>query len=119
MPVQVVYMEKQKITFNETDIADHPIQFYAATTLMNLWLIPIVNYTKLDHWSKIFYSLRPMVKTRYVSFKICKKNNENKKIDLFNYGNHTRDFTYVDDIVDGIFKIITKKQNIKIVKVKN
>ena len=30
---------------------------------------------------------------------------ENKKIDLFNFGKHTRDFTYIDDIVDGIIKI--------------
>ena len=39
---------------------------------------------------------------------------ENKKIDLFNFGKHTRDFTYIDDIVDGIIKIgnsIPKKKS--------
>ena len=40
---------------------------------------------------------------------------ESKKIDLFNYGNHSRDFTYVEDIADAIFKatIRTSKKNIK------
>ena len=38
------------------------------------------------------------------------KNIINKKpIEIFNYGNHNRDFTYVDDIVDGVFKVSTKK----------
>jgi UDP-glucuronate 4-epimerase len=46
--------------------------------------------------------------------KFAKNISDNKKIDLFNYGNHTRDFTYVDDIVDGIFNILNKK----IIKIK-
>jgi UDP-glucuronate 4-epimerase len=41
---------------------------------------------------------------------------EGKKIDLFNYGNHIRDFTYVDDIVNPLVKLIKKipKKNIKL-----
>ena len=44
---------------------------------------------------------------------------KNKKINIFNYGNHERSFTYVDDIVDGIIKVINKipkKTNIKKLK---
>ena len=37
-------------------------------------------------------------------FKFTKAILEGKKIDLFNNGNHSRDFTYVDDIVDGVLK---------------
>jgi UDP-glucuronate 4-epimerase len=39
-------------------------------------------------------------------FKFTKNILENKPLDLFNYGKHTRDFTYIDDIVDGIIKVI-------------
>ena len=42
--------------------------------------------------------------------KFAKNISNNKKIELFNYGNHTRDFTYVDDIVNGIISIIKKKE---------
>ena len=38
---------------------------------------------------------------------------KNKKINVFNYGNHERDFTYVDDVVEIIEKLITKKPQVK------
>ena len=41
----------------------------------------------------------------------------NKKIYLFNKGDHIRDFTYIDDIINGIVKVINKKINIKKQKV--
>ena len=41
-------------------------------------------------------------------FKFTKNILENKKIELFNNGNHFRDFTYVDDIVNGIYSVIKK-----------
>ena len=37
---------------------------------------------------------------------------ENKKIDLFNYGNHSRDFTYVEDIAEAIFKLLFEFQRV-------
>ena len=43
---------------------------------------------------------------------------EGKKIDLFNYGNHIRDFTYVDDIVEPILRLINKPINLKNKKIK-
>ena len=47
-------------------------------------------------------------------FKFSKNINISKKIDLYNYGNHIRDWTYVEDVVSGIYKIISKppKENI-------
>ena len=41
-------------------------------------------------------------------FKFTKNIIENKEIEIYNYGNHKRDFTYIDDIVDGVKKIIEK-----------
>ena len=63
---------------------------------------------------KIFYSIRSKWKTRYGSFKFTKNILENKPIHLFNFGKHVRDFTYIDDVVGGIFKIIKKNPKYKI-----
>ena len=117
-----VYGENKKLPFNETDIADHPIQFYAATKRANELMAH--SYSKLykirTTGLRFFTVYGPWSRPDMSLLKFAKNISENKKIDLFNYGNHTRDFTYVDDIVDGIFKIITKKiEYQKIVKVKN
>ena len=45
--------------------------------------------------------------------KFAKNISTNKKIDLFNYGKHTRDFTYIDDITAGIINIITQRKKLK------
>jgi UDP-glucuronate 4-epimerase len=111
-----VYGANKKMPFKEKDIADHPIQFYAATKRSNeimahsyssLYKIKTTGlrfFTVYGPWSRPDMSL----------LKFAKNISDNKKIDLFNYGNHTRDFTYVDDIVDGIFNILNKK----IIKIK-
>ena len=41
-------------------------------------------------------------------FKFIHLKSQNKKIDLYNFGNHTRDFTYVDDVVEIVFKLMKK-----------
>ena len=41
-------------------------------------------------------------------FKFSKNINISKKIELYNYGNHIRDWTYVEDVVSGIYKVISK-----------
>ena len=47
-------------------------------------------------------------------FKFTKNILEGIPIDVFNHGNHTRDFTYVDDIVEGVFKIHSTPPILKI-----
>ena len=47
-------------------------------------------------------------------FKFTKNILQNKKIELYNYGNHFRDFTYITDIIDGIIPIIKKPKKNKI-----
>ena len=47
-------------------------------------------------------------------FKFTKSILENKKINLYNHGNHFRDFTYIDDVVESIFRIIFLKPKSKI-----
>ena len=47
-------------------------------------------------------------------FKFTKNILENKRIEIYNHGNHYRDFTYIDDIVNGIIKSSKKKKILKV-----
>ena len=110
-----VYGANKKLPFKEKDMADHPIQFYAATKRANELMAH--SYSELykirTTGLRFFTVYGPWSRPDMSLLKFAKNISRNKKIDLFNYGNHTRDFTYVDDIVDGIINIITKKKQIK------
>ncbi len=107
-----VYGENIKIPFNEKDRVDNLTQFYAATKRSNEIIGKV--YSKIYKMNFTFLRLftvygpwgRPdMAMVKFVT-NIIKK----KKIDVFNKGNHHRDFTYIDDIVDGIVKACFKKK---------
>jgi UDP-glucuronate 4-epimerase len=99
-----VYGANTNLPFSEKNIADHPIQFYAATkranelmahsysSLFNLPTIGLRFFTVYGPWGRPDMAL----------FKFTKKILADEPIDVFNHGNHIRDFTYVDDIVNGI-----------------
>ena len=105
-----VYGANKKIPFSEKDSADHPMQFYAATKRSNelmaysyssLYKIPTTGirfFTVYGPWG------RPDMALFLFTKNILKK----KPINLFNHGKHIRDFTYLDDAVGGIIKIINK-----------
>ena len=87
----------------------HPIQFYAATKRSNelighayasIYELPTTfgDFTVYGPWGRPDMALHLFVKN------ILK----NKKIDVFNFGKHYRDFTYVDDIVSGIILVLKK-----------
>ena len=105
-----VYGANKKMPFKEIDKTDHQISFYAATkkstenlahTYSTLWKLPI---TVL----RFFTVYGPWGRPDMAYFKFTKKILNKKKIDIYNKGKMFRDYTYVDDIVDGIFKIINK-----------
>jgi len=91
--------------------ANHPIQFYAATKKSNeiiahsyscIYNLPITIvrfFTVYGPWGRPDMSLFYFVKN------IINK----KEIQVFNKGNHSRDFTYIDDVVDGLCLLIKKK----------
>ena len=105
-----VYGANKKLPFSTKQTADHPTQFYAATKRSNeiiahsyshMFKIPITAlrfFTVYGPWGRPDMSLYIFVD------KILK----NKSINMFNYGEHSRDFTYIDDIVEGITKTINK-----------
>ena len=107
-----VYGENKKIPFSEKDRVDNLTQFYAATKRSNEIIGEV--YSKIYKMNFTFLRLftvygpwgRPdMAMVKFVT-NIIKK----KRIDVFNKGNHHRDFTYIDDIVDGIIKACFKKK---------
>lgn len=105
-----VYGSNKKIPFKEIDKADHQISFYAATkksteslahAYSSLWKLPI---TML----RFFTVYGPWGRPDMAYFKFTKNILNKKKIDIYNKGKMYRDYTYIDDIVDGIYKIIYK-----------
>ena len=110
-----VYGANKKIPFKEIDKTDHQISFYASTkksteslahSYSSLWNIPI---TML----RFFTVYGPWGRPDMAYFKFTKNIMGKKKIDIFNKGKMYRDYTYIDDIVDGICKLFNKKPSLK------
>ncbi len=105
-----VYGANKKIPFQEIDKTDHQISFYAATkksteslahSYSSLWKLPI---TML----RFFTVYGPYGRPDMAYFKFTKNILKSKKIDIFNRGKMYRDYTYIDDIIDGIYKLLNK-----------
>lgn len=103
-----VYGANTKMPFSVHDTVDHPVSLYAATkkanelmahTYSHLYKLPTTGlrfFTVYGPWGRPDMSL----------FLFTRNIMEGKPIDVFNYGNHRRDFTYIDDIVEGIIRVI-------------
>ena len=106
-----VYGANKNFPFSEKDNCTHPIQLYAATKLSNELMAH--SYSSLFNLPtsgvRFFTVYGPWGRPDQALFIFTKNIINNKKINLFNYGNHTRDFTYIDDIVEGLYKIGNKK----------
>tara|TARA_B110001450_G_scaffold245435_1_gene258460 strand:- start:261 stop:1268 length:1008 start_codon:yes stop_codon:yes gene_type:complete len=110
-----VYGANKKIPFKEIDKTETQLSIYAATkksnesmahSYSNIWKIPI---TML----RFFTVYGPWGRPDMALFKFTKGILANKKIDIYNNGKMYRDFTYIDDIVNGIYLLINKVPNIK------
>ena len=111
-----VYGENNKFPLRETANTDKPISFYAATKKSNEILAHSYSYIyKLPCTALRFFTVYgPYGRPDMALFKFTKNILENKKIELFNNGNHSRDFTYIADIVSGISSVIKKPKKTKI-----
>ena len=103
-----VYGANTKMPFSVHDNVDHPVSLYAATkkanelmahTYSNLYKIPTTGL-------RFFTVYGPWGRPDMALFIFTKKITEGKPIDVYNNGKMRRDFTYIDDIVDGIIKLI-------------
>lgn len=103
-----IYGKNEKVPFHETDRADHPLTIYAASkkaaeaTLhcySHLWQIPV---TVL----RFFTVYGPWGRPDMAFFKFTQSIMQGKPIDVYNYGDLKRDFTYIDDLIEAIWRLI-------------
>jgi UDP-glucuronate 4-epimerase len=105
-----VYGASQTMPFSEHHNVDHPISLYAATkksnelmahTYAHLFRIPTTGL-------RFFTVYGPWGRPDMAYFSFTHKIINNIPIDVFNYGDMKRDFTYIDDIVEGVFRVMLK-----------
>ena len=103
-----VYGGNEKVPFSTDDKVDHPVSLYAATKKTDELLA--YTYTHLFGMKttglRFFTVYGPKGRPDMAYFSFTNKLLNNEKIRIFNYGKCERDFTYVDDIVEGIIRIM-------------
>lgn len=105
-----VYGMNEKMPFSEDDGADHPLQFYAATKRANELMAHSYSslYSLPTTGLRFFTVYGPWGRPDMALFKFADGIIHDKEIQLYNNGNHTRDFTYVQDIVESIKRLLDK-----------
>ena len=110
-----VYGANKKLPFKEIDKTETQLSIYAATkksiesiahSYSNIWKVPIT-------MMRFFTVYGPWGRPDMALFKFAKGIINKKKIDIYNRGKMYRDFTYIDDIVDGIISLIDKAPDLK------
>ncbi|MBQ6686355.1 MAG: GDP-mannose 4,6-dehydratase [Firmicutes bacterium] len=103
-----VYGSNKKVPYSTEDKVDNPVSLYVATKKSNELLAHA--YSKLYNIPstglRFFTVYGPAGRPDMAYFGFTNKLREGKKIQIFNYGNCKRDFTYVDDIVEGILRVM-------------
>ena len=103
-----VYGTNKKIPYSTEDKVDNPVSLYAATKKSNELMAHA--YSKLYNIPstglRFFTVYGPAGRPDMAYFGFTNKLREGKKIEIFNFGNCKRDFTFIDDIVEGIVRII-------------
>ncbi len=103
-----VYGTNTKIPFSVSDNVDNPVSLYAATKKANelmahsyshLYSLPITGL-------RFFTVYGPWGRPDMAYFKFVRAIEQNEPIDIFNYGKMQRDFTYVDDVIEGVVRVI-------------
>ena len=105
-----VYGSNTKMPFSIHDNVDHPVSLYAATkkaselmahTYSHLYNLPTTGlrfFTVYGPWDRPDMALQKFTRAMIAG----------EKIQIYNYGKHRRDFTYIDDIVEGIIRVLDR-----------
>ena len=108
-----VYGANTSMPFSVHDNVDHPLSLYAATKKSNELMAH--TYSHLYNLSttglRFFTVYGPWGRPDMALFKFTKAILDGKNISVFNYGKHRRDFTYIDDIVEGVIRVLDKPAN--------
>ena len=105
-----VYGANTKMPFSVHDHADHPVSLYAATKKANEVMAHSYSHLfKIPATGLRFFTVYgPWGRPDMALFKFTANILAGKPIDVFNGGHHKRDFTYVDDIVEGVYRVAMK-----------
>lgn len=105
-----VYGANRKLPFSVQDSVDHPVSLYAATkkanelmahTYSHLYQLPTTGL-------RFFTVYGPWGRPDMALFLFTRKILAGEPIEVFNHGNHSRDFTYIDDIVEGVIRTLDR-----------
>jgi len=104
-----VYGTNTKIPFNEEDKTDSQVSLYAATKKANESMAHSYSsiYGLKTTGLRFFTVYGPWGRPDMALFKFTKKMLNNEAIDIYNNGQLSRDFTYIDDVVGGVFQVLT------------
>lgn len=103
-----VYGANTTMPFSVHDNVDHPLSFYAATKKANELMAHSYShlYQLPTTGLRFFTVYGPWGRPDMAPFQFVHAILENKPLKVFNYGKHRRDFTYIDDIVEGIIRVL-------------
>ncbi len=103
-----VYGSNTKMPFSVHDNVDHPLSLYAASKKSNELMAHTYShlYDLPTTGLRFFTVYGPWGRPDMALFKFTKAMLAGEKIPVFNYGKHRRDFTYVDDIVEGVIRVL-------------
>ena len=105
-----VYGANTNMPFSVHDNVDHPVSLYAATkkanelmahTYSHLYRVPVTGL-------RFFTVYGPWGRPDMAYFSFTRNILEGKPINVFNNGNHSRDFTYIDDIIEGVVRVLDR-----------
>ncbi|HEX7055242.1 MAG TPA: NAD-dependent epimerase [Burkholderiales bacterium] len=105
-----VYGANAKLPWSETDNVDHPISLYAATKKANELAAHVYSHLFGLHTTglRYFTVYGPWGRPDMSAFLFAQAILEGRPIQVFNHGDMQRDFTYVDDIVEGTLRVLDK-----------
>ncbi|MDB4856702.1 NAD-dependent epimerase [Gammaproteobacteria bacterium] len=103
-----VYGANTSMPFSIHDNVDHPLSFYAASKKANELMAHTYShlYDLPTTGLRFFTVYGPWGRPDMALFMFTKLILEGKKISVYNFGNHKRDFTYIDDIVEGVIRVL-------------
>lgn len=103
-----VYGANESMPFSVHDNVDHPVSLYAASKKANELMAHTYSHLfNLPTTGLRFFTVYgPWGRPDMALFMFTKNIIEGKPIDVFNYGKHQRDFTYIDDIVEGVIRTL-------------
>ncbi len=105
-----VYGANTRLPFSVHDNVDHPVSLYAASKKANELMAHTYSHLfKIPGTGLRFFTVYgPWGRPDMAYFEFTRKILAGEAIDIYNHGNHRRDFTYIDDIVEGVLRVVDK-----------